>query len=164
MQLNLEFFVETFALIIMVVSLFGLIVPIFPGLVVIWLVAFISVLVTGGTAGWIVFLALTVLTIAGVLADNLLMGAKAREQGAAWASIGLALGAGVVGTLVVPPIGGLLAAPLVLYLMERHRLGDHDQAMGVVKALALGWGWAFVARFGIGALMIAIWGFWALSN
>jgi hypothetical protein len=89
------------------------------------------------------------------------MGAKAREKGASWGSIILALIAGVVGTMVFPPIGGLLAAPLALFLMEFQRLRDADEAMAVVKALLIGWGLAFVVRFGIGVVMFGLWGLWA---
>jgi hypothetical protein len=27
--------------------------------------------------------------------------------------------------------------------------------------MAIGWGWSFVARFGIGLMMIALWAIWA---
>ena len=158
----LEFFGETFAFIIMVVSLFGLIVPVFPGIFVIWLVALLSILIDG--EGWVLFGFLTVLMVVGVLADNFLMGSKARQQGAAWESIGFALLAGVVGTVVLPPIGGIIAAPLVLYGLENRRLGNSEKAKEVVRALMIGWGWAFVARFLIGAVMVGSWGIWALFN
>ena len=90
-----------------------------------------------------------------------LMGAKAREKGADWGSIILALLAGVLGTMLLPPIGGLIAAPLVLYLMEFRRLGDAEEAKTVVKALLTGWGLAFVVRFGLGVVMVGLWGIWA---
>lgn len=146
----------------MLFGLFGLIIPIFPGNVVMWVAALIYGLIFGfGRLGGILFAVITLLMLAAVLADNLLMGAKAREKGAAWKSIILALVSGVVGTFVFPPIGGIIAAPLVLYLMEFQRLGDSAEATKVVKALLLGWGLAFVVRFGLGIVMIILWGIWA---
>lgn len=146
----------------MLVGLFGLIIPIFPGNVVMWLAALVYGLVFGfGRLGGILFAVITLLMFAAVLADNFLMGAKAREKGASWGSIILALVAGIVGTIIVPPIGGLIAAPLVLYGMELNRLGDSDKAIKVVKALLIGWGLAFLVRFGIGVVMFALWGIWA---
>ena len=143
-------------------GLFGLIIPIFPGNVVMWFAALIYGLVFGfGKAGGIIFGVISLLMLAAVLADNLLMGAKARQNGAAWPSIILALVAGVVGTLILPPVGGIIAAPLVLYLMEFQRLGDSAEATRVVKALLVGWGLAFVVRFGIGLVMLGLWGVWA---
>lgn len=146
----------------MLFGLFGLIVPIFPGNVVMWLAALVYGLVFGfDRLGGIIFTVITLLMVVAVLADNFLMGAKARESGAAWGSIILALIAGIIGTIVLPPIGGIIAAPLVLYLMEMQRLGDSEEAKAVVKALLTGWGLAFLVRFGIGILMFALWGFWA---
>ena len=145
----------------MFVGLFGLIVPIFPGNVVMWLAALVYGIIFGfDVLGGIMFAIITLLMLAAVFADNVLMGAKARENGAAWSSIILALVAGVVGTIFFPPIGGVIAAPLVLYLMEYLRLRDSDQATKVVKALVFGWGLAFVVRFGLGVVMLILWGIW----
>ena len=146
----------------MLFGLFGLVIPIFPGNVVMWLAALVYGLVFGfGMLGGVMFAIITVLMLIAVAADNFLMGAKAREKGADWGSIILALLAGVIGTIVLPPIGGLIAAPLVLYLMENQRLGDSDEAKVVVKALLTGWGLAFVVRFGLGVVMFSLWGIWA---
>jgi uncharacterized protein YqgC (DUF456 family) len=146
----------------MFVGLFGLIIPIFPGNVVMWLAALVYGLIFGfGVLGGIMFAIITLLMLVAVFADNVLMGAKARQNGASWGSIILALVAGVAGTLFFPPIGGLIAAPLVLYLMEYLRLRDGDQAAKVVKALIFGWGLAFVVRFGLGVVMLILWGIWA---
>lgn len=146
----------------MLFGLFGLILPIFPGNVVMWLAALVYGLVFGfGRLGGIIFAIITLLMLIAVAADNVLMGAKAREKGAAWGSIILALIAGIIGTLLIPPIGGLIAAPLVLYIMELQRLGDAEEAKTVVKALLTGWGLAFIVRFGLGVVMLGLWGIWA---
>lgn len=146
----------------MLFGLFGLIIPIFPGNVVIWLAALIYGLVFGfGRLGGTIFAVITLLMLVAVFSDNILMGARAREGGASWGSIILALVAGVIGTFILPPIGGLIAAPLVLYIMEFQRLKNETQARQVVKALLTGWGLAFIVRFGIGIVMFALWGAWA---
>jgi uncharacterized protein YqgC (DUF456 family) len=146
----------------MLFGLFGLIIPIFPGNVVMWLAALVYGLVFGfGKLGGILFAIISVLMLVAVTVDNILMGAKAREQGASWTSIILALVAGIIGTIVLPPIGGIIAAPLVLYGMELNRLGNSNEAIKVVRALLIGWGLAFVVRFGIGIVMFALWGIWA---
>jgi len=146
----------------MLVGLFGLIIPIFPGNVVMWLAALVYGLVFGfGRLGGIMFAIITLLMLVAVAADNVLMGAKAREKGADWGSIILALIAGVVGTMIFPPIGGLIAAPIALYLAELQRRRDAEEAMNVVKALLTGWGLAFIVRFGLGVVMFGLWGIWA---
>ena len=146
----------------MLVGLFGLVIPIFPGNVVMWVAALIYGLVFGfGAKGVIIFIILTVLMIIAALADNVLMGAKARDKGAAWLSIFMALGAGILFTLVFPPLGGIIAAPLVLFASEYLRLKDRGKAIEVMRALLAGWGWSFVVRFGIGVIMMILWLIWA---
>jgi uncharacterized protein YqgC (DUF456 family) len=157
----LESIVLVLTALIMLFGLFGLVIPIFPGNVVIWVAALVYGLIDGfGTLGGWMFALITILMVAAVLADNVLMGAKARTSGAAWSSIILALVAGVVFSFVFPPIGGLIAAPLVLFLMEFLRVQDSERATRVVRGLLFGWGLAFVVRFGIGLVMIGLWVIW----
>lgn len=145
----------------MLVGLFGLVIPIFPGNVVMWVAALIYGLIFGfGTEGVILFILITLLTIAAMLGDNVLMGAKARQKGASWLSIFLALFAGVIFTLILPPLGGIIAAPLVLFGAEYFRLNDHREALDVMRGLLVGWGWAFVLRFGIGLVVLVLWLVW----
>ena len=162
MPIWLETTIIVLTVLTMLFGLLGLIIPIFPGNVVIWLAALVYGLVFGfGKLGGIIFAIITLLMLVAVTADNVLMGAKAREKGADWGSIILALIAGVIGTMIFPPIGGIIAAPIVLYLAELQRRRDAEEAKAVVKALLTGWGLAFVVRFGIGVIMLALWGIWA---
>jgi len=158
----LESTINILIILTMVVGQLGLIIPIFPGNVVIWVAALVYGIAFGfGRLGGILFGVITLLLLAAVTADNILMGAKAREKGADWGSIFAALAAGVIFTFVFPPLGGVVAAPLVLYLMEFRRLGESKQATEVVKALVLGLGLSFIARFLLGLLMIGLWAVWA---
>jgi len=151
-------------LIIMIVGLFGLIVPIFPGITVIWLAALGYGVVTGFTPlGWGLMAVITVLLILGVTIDNILMGARAHKEGAAWSSLGLGMLAGILGTLLFPPVGGFIAAPLVVLLMEYLRQRDISKALASLRGLAVGWGLSFVVRFFIGLIMIGVWLIWALN-
>jgi len=152
-------------LVIMMVGLFGLIVPVFPGIAVIWLAA-LGYGVTAGftTLGWVLFAVITVLFITGAVIDNVLMSAKAHKEGAAWSSLVLGVLAGILGTIFFPPFGGLIAAPLVLLVLEYIRQRNFKKALLTLRGLAIGWGSAFVVRFLIGAAMIGIWLVWALNR
>ncbi|MDA1330350.1 MAG: DUF456 domain-containing protein [Chloroflexi bacterium] len=153
------------SLIVMLVGLFGLVIPIFPGGVVIWLAALGYGLLNGfGTTGTIIFIIITILMIASAAADNVLMGAKARDAGASWWSIIIALVAGAIVTFLVPPFGGLLAAPVALYIAELVRRRDWDQALRTTRGMLVGCGWAFVVRFGLGLLKIGLWVIWAWGD
>jgi hypothetical protein len=152
-------------LIIMGVGLFGLAVPIFPGIAVIWLAALGYGVVMGFTPlGWALLVVLTVLMITGATIDNVLMGAKAHKEGAAWSSLVFGMAAGILGTIFFPPFGGLIAAPLMVLLLEYLRLHDIKKALASLRGLAIGWGAAFVVRFLIGLAMIGIWLVWAINR
>ncbi len=150
---------------VMLVGLFGLLVPIFPGIVVIWLAALGYGVVTGFTTlGWVLFAVITLLMITGTTIDNVLMSAKAHKEGAAWYSIGLGMLAGILGTIFFPPFGGLIAAPLVMWLLEYLRLRDVTKSLASLRGMAIGWGASFVVRFMIGLAMIGIWLVWAINR
>jgi len=152
-------------LVIMGVGLFGLIVPIFPGITVIWLAALgYGVVTRFNTLGWVMFALITILFIAGVTVDNFLMGAKARQEGTAWSSLALGYLAGILGTIFLPPLGGIIAAPLVVLLMEYLRQHDIKKALASLRGLAIGWGASFVVRFFIGLVMIGLWLVWTLAR
>ncbi|NPV87450.1 MAG: DUF456 domain-containing protein [Anaerolineae bacterium] len=147
----------------MAVGLVGLIIPVLPGLTIIWAASLVYGLVTGFT--WqsaLIFALLTLIMLAGNLADNFIMGASARAGGASWLSIVIALIAGVIGTLLLPPIGGILAALLGIFVVEVIRMrGDWRKALEAARNIALGCGGAVIVRSALGMLMILLWVVWA---
>lgn len=147
----------------MLLGLIGLLTTVIPGLVIIWLAALVYFIVTGFSTGNIILLVgITILMLVGNLLDNLFMGASARKTGASWLAIGVALVGGVVGSIVFPPFGGLVVALAGLFLVELYRLRDWRKAAESTKSMAAGCGWAVLARFGIGMVMILLWLGWVL--
>ena len=146
----------------MLVGLFGSLIPLFPGLVIIWLAALIYGIVVGfKTLGIVIFILITLLMLVGGVVDNIMMGVGARLGKAGWWSIIIALISGIVVTLVFPPFGGLIAAPLAVYLAEVIRQRDWRKAFKSLGGLTAGWSLSFLVRFGIGVVMIVLWGIWA---
>jgi uncharacterized protein YqgC (DUF456 family) len=159
----LDLFIKSVALTVMLVGL--LVLPILPGLVIIWVAALGYGLASGfGTLGWIMFAFLTLLMLFGSIIDNVLMGMSAHKQGAPWWVVLLATLAAIVGTFLIPiPIlGGILAGLLTLFGIEWLRCKDWRKALASLKGMLVGWGWAFVIRFIIGVIMIGLWLVWAL--
>jgi uncharacterized protein len=153
---------EILTFVVMLVGLFGLVIPIFPGIVVMWLAALVFGVIDGfRSLGIMLFVLITLLALAGVTVDNVLMAAATRKGGAAWVSVFLAMLAGLIGTILLPPIGGLIAAPLVVLLLEYRRRRSWPESWEAVKGLMAGWGLSFLARFGIGLVMIILWLVWA---
>lgn len=147
--------------IFMLVGILGLIIPVFPGLVIVWLAALGYGISTGFTVvGGVIFGIQTILMLAGSLGDNLLIGAKARQGGVSWRTIIGALLAGIVGTVILPPVGGLIAAPLVALLLEYERTRDWLKARQAVFGLASGYGLAYVIRLAIGFFIMLLWWIW----
>jgi uncharacterized protein YqgC (DUF456 family) len=149
-------------IVIMVVGL--LVIPILPGLVIIWVAALGYGISAGfGLLGWVMFVIITVLMLAGSILDNLLMGAQAHKEGAPWWVVLLAMAAAIIGSILIPIpiIGGILAALLVLFLTQWIRLKDTQKAFASMRGMLVGCGWAFVFRFIIGLVMVGLWLIWA---
>ena len=137
----------------MVVGWLSLLIVIIPGLVIMWVGALGYGIATGfDTTGWIIFAIMTVLMV---------VGASARQKGASWCSLGAAWVGAIIGTIVLPPIGGLIFALLALFLVEYFRLKDSKQAFDSSTSLATGCGWAVGVRLAIGFVMLILWILWA---
>jgi len=146
----------------MLVGLAGTVIPIFPGVVVIWALALLYGIAFGFTASGVwFFAAITVLAVIGSVVDNLIVGGKARQSGARWTSIALAIITGLLSSIFLTPLVGIPATLTALYLIEYLHRRDHTEAWQVTKGMALGWGWAFAARLSIGLVMIGLWAIWA---
>jgi uncharacterized protein YqgC (DUF456 family) len=166
LALFLQVVLETLTLFALIVGLLGLIVPVFPGLVVMWLGALLYALIqnaAGDMTGWkwLIFGIITVLMISGSIVDNFIIAFKMRDKYIPWSSILFAFAAGIVASIFFTPLIGLVAAPVALFLAESRRLRNNEEAVASTKAYMIGWGWAFSARFLIGLTIIGFWMLWA---
>ena len=165
-QQVLQALLQTLTLFVLLIGLLGLIVPVFPGLTVMWLgtlvyalLEYSAHLMTGWH--WFLFVLITLLMIVGNVIDNIIITRKMRDQYVPWSSILFAFAASLLASVFLTPIGGLIAAPLGLFAAEVTRLKDRSKAFSSTKAYMIGWGWAFVARFLIGLVMTGLWMLWA---
>lgn len=159
---NSSWFVPVLA-VIMAVGLLGLLFYIIPGLTIIWLAVLVYAIVTGlNVSSGILFGIITLLMIGGNLVDNLLMGVEAKKTGASWPSILVALVAGIAGTFILPPFGGLVFAAVGILVVEWVRKRDLTEGAKSAGGILRGCGLAVMARLGIGLLMIGIWVVWVL--
>lgn len=145
----------------MLLGLAGSLIPFFPGLFIMWLAGLGFGFVHGwNTLGIVLFVIITILFIISTVADNLMMGAGALKGGARWWSILIALIAGIAGTIIFPPFGGIIAAPVAVFLVELIRLRNAKGALKAFSGMAAGYGLAYFARFGLGLLMMSLWWLW----
>jgi len=160
-----EFILQWITLTFMLVGLIGLVIPIFPGIVVIWLAAFIYGIIqalAGKMNGWdwLLLSLITILMVIGSVIDNIIIARKLRETGTPWKSIGIGYASGLVSSLFLTPFAALLITPLALYTAEYLRLRNKRQAFDSVKGWVIGFGWTFLALVAIGTSMIGLWLLW----
>jgi len=158
--------VQTFTLFFILVGLFGLIVPVFPGLTVMWLAALVYALVQSASGlmawvDWLSFAIITLFMIGGNIVDNIIIASKMRGHEIPWKTIILCYIVGIVVSLFFTPLAGLVASPLALLGLEYLRFRDKKLAFESAKVFMIGWGASFAARFGIGILMVIFWMLWA---
>ncbi|NJN80327.1 MAG: DUF456 domain-containing protein [Anaerolineales bacterium] len=166
LELLAQVLLEVVVLTALVFGLLGLLIPIFPGLTVMWIATLIYAIVQASvgemtTMDWVLFTLITILMIGGNIVDNIIIAKHVRDKDVPWSSILWAFAAGIVVSLFFTPIIGMIASPVGLYLAEWRRLKDKSVAFANTKAWMTGWGWSLAARFGLGFVMIVLWGLWA---
>jgi uncharacterized protein YqgC (DUF456 family) len=166
LELFLQAVIQAFTLFALIFGLLGLLVPIFPGLTVMWVATLVYAIVEAGAAkmaavDWVLFAFITVLMLAGNVIDNIIIARHMRERKIPWSSIMLGYAAGLVASIFLTPLAGLVASPVGLYMAELGRLHDRSAALASTKAYMTGWGWSLAARIGIGILMLGLWMLWA---
>ena len=166
METFLQFGLQTLTLFVLLLGLLGLIVPVFPGLTVMWIATFIFAIIQAASGlmtgwDWFLFALITLLMIGGNIVDNLIIASKMRGHEIPWRNILLCYAAGIIVSLFFTPLIGLVASPVALLGLEYLRFRDWKQARESMKVFLVGWGASFAARFGIGFLMIVFWALWA---
>jgi len=79
----LQYFLDTIVLFFMLVGLVGLIVPVFPGLTVMWLPTLVYAILQAARGlmtwvDWLLFVLITLLMIGGNIVDNIIIAKKMR--------------------------------------------------------------------------------------
>jgi len=62
--------------------------------------------------------------------------------------------------MFLTPLGGLALAFAVVFAVEVIRVRNWRKALESTRGLMMGCGWAVVARFSIGLVMIGLWLVW----
>jgi uncharacterized protein YqgC (DUF456 family) len=146
---------------VMLFGLFSLVIPMMPGLSIIWVAVVAYAVINGLTWGTgAIFFVITLLMVVGGFVDNFLMGAGAKKTGASWLSIGAAVVAGMLGSIFWPPFGGLVLGLAAIFAVEWVRARNLRQALISTRGMAMGCGAALVVRFAMGVVMIVLWGVW----
>ena len=153
---------EIFVLVALFIAWAGTIIPMFPAPAVVWALTLLYGIVDGFELRGIIFFAIiTILAIVATFTDEVLTIAGARKGGARWMSITISSIVGLVTSILFTPIVGILMTIASLYLAENYYQQDAAKAWESTKRMIFGWGWATVAKLGIGLVQILLWAAWA---
>ena len=149
----------TVALVAMFIGLLGVLLPLVPGVALIWFVALVYAIAEGfKNIDPITMVVLSVIAIPGITADIWVSSLGAKAGGASLWSIVASLVGGVAGFLISTLPGALIGAMVGLMAVELFRAKDWRQALKASGGWIAGWLLATVVQIVIGAIMIAI--FW----
>jgi uncharacterized protein YqgC (DUF456 family) len=141
---------------IIVVSLFGIVVPFLPGLVMEVIAIFLWAIVKGDGAAWAVAIAALVLAGIGTFVKYSIPKRKLNEVGIPNRTLLIATAVAIVGLFVIPVVGAPIGFVLAIYFSERMRVGS-DRAWPATKT-SLG---AVASSIGIelatGLIIATIW-------
>jgi uncharacterized protein len=149
----------------MAVGVVGTVVPLVPGLALVWGAALAYGLLEGfGTTGTAAFTLITALAVAGALAGWVVPTRVAGAAGAARSSILLGAVAAVVGFFAIPVVGLVVGGVAGVYAGELQRTGSGAAAWRATRATLAGFGLAALVQLGIGLAMAATWAAWVLAT
>ena len=142
---------------VMLVGLIGVVVPVFPGLVLVAGAGLVWAIDRGGPVAWAAFAVMTTIAIGGIVASSVLPARRASAAGApAWV-VAAGIAGIVIGFFAVPVVGALVGFPAGVFVAElaRHRhLGLAWRATWeALKNVGLG----IAIQLSAGVAMIAIW-------
>lgn len=143
---------------VMVVGLFGVVVPVLPGTALILAagVAWAVLVVDGGATRWVVVAVLAALFVAGAVLKYALPGRRLKGQLPRRTLLVAGVGA-LLGLFLLPPFGLLIGGVAGAYLAETQRLGPGADAwrstVGVLKAVGVG----LLAELTAAGLMVGTW-------
>jgi uncharacterized protein YqgC (DUF456 family) len=110
------------------IGLVGIVVPVLPGLVLIWGGVAVWAGARHDLAGWVTLTVATVIALGGLLIKYVLPGRRLRSAGVGWPTLASGAALGVVGFFVIPVVGLFVGFVLGIYLAERIRLGSPGTA------------------------------------
>jgi uncharacterized protein len=145
----------------MVVGLLGTILPLVPGLPLIWGGGLAYGLLQGFTpVGWVAFAAMSLILLGALVAKIVVPKRRAGASGAPTSSVVAGAVAGLIGFFAVPVVGLPLGAVVGVLLAERRRTGDWAAARKTTKEVVIGFGIGAVVEFGAGVAMFGCWVAW----
>ena len=147
----------------MLVGLVGIVVPVLPGLVLIWLGALGYGLLAGwgGSGPWL-FALITLLGAAGTGAEIWVTSAGARVAGASMWSVAAGVALALFGIVFFNLVGAVIGLVVGTLVAEYYRLRNWRKAITSAGGTAAGCGVSYGVKMLLGLMMIGAWVAWVL--
>jgi len=150
--------------VVMAVGAVGTVVPLLPGLALIWGAGLVYGLDEGfGGVGVAAFAVMTALAVGATVAGWVVPHRRASGAGASRRSVWLGIVAAIVGFFVVPVVGLPLGGVLGIYVGEHLRTRDAAAAWATTRATIIGFGVAALVQLAAALAMIAVWVVWVVT-
>lgn len=149
---------------VIVIGIVGTVVPLLPGLALVWVAALAWGLITSfGTAGLVAMSAITMLFGTGVYVSLRIPQKSAAAEGLSIRGTIFGVVLAIAVGIVIPVVGIPLGFVIGVWIVRIADTGDASAAFSSALATTLALLRASAAQFGIGVAMGAVWLLWALS-
>jgi len=141
-----------------VVGLFGIVIPILPGLVMVWLgVLGWAVFSDRGWGRWVVLGVASTIALTGLVVKYAWPGRNLKRGGVSNLSLFVGGVFGIVGFFVVPVVGVVLGFVLGIFVAERLRLPNGSMAWRSTKHALKAVGLSMLIELTAGLFIAAVW-------
>jgi uncharacterized protein YqgC (DUF456 family) len=157
MEAPLGTIVLILTLVVMLIGLIGIVLPVIPGTILIFLAALAYSLLDGFRAvGWPTLVGLGLLTVVATTADLWAGSLGAKVGGASGWSVFLGLIGGLVGLVLFSLPGAIVGSILAVLVIEVIRVRSWKLAFKAGGGWLVGWVLSTVVQLGIGLTMVTV--------
>lgn len=143
---------------VMFAGLIGILLPVLPGLLMIWGAGlWWTIADGGGPTRWTVLAVLTLLLVVGTVTKYVLPARSASARGAPVSTLVVGAVCAIVGFFVIPVVGVVIGGVAGIYLAEYVRLRDPGRAWASTRAALVAIGVGMLIELTAGLLMVGVW-------
>lgn len=163
MEGPIQFVLLYVILFVMLLGLIGVVVPLLPGIELIWLAALGYGILHGFTwPGVFAMVGISVLLLAGLSSDIWITGLGLKSTGTSIVSVLIGVLLLVVGSIFLTPLVGILLGLGGMALLEFRRHRSWKKAVSSAGSALISFGLSYGFKLFIGLMMIGIWLIWVI--
>ena len=149
----------------MLAGLIGTLLPMIPGLPVVWGATLVYGLAAGfGGVGTAAFATISVITVVGMIAAFALPHRRVAATGVPRSTVVAGLVGGIIGFFVIPVIGLPIGAIAAVMAKETARTSNTSAAWATTKNMIVGFGLGVLLELSAALAVVAVWVAWVLLD